>query len=473
MKRRQFFGSMAAASLQAWIARSGYAETRNIAETSATPIVSVKTDLDAPGHGVDPHFLGLSYEKNRVASSLFSSSDSKLVHLLKTLGVGVLRVGGSSVDTVTWNESGSGDQRGSIAPADIDRLAVFVRASNWQILYGLNMGSANPAAAAAEAAYASRAFGTSLLGIEIGNEPDLYHRSGLRPSHYSYEDFSREWTGFARAISAKTPRIPITGPASAIDVFGYTLPFAREHARDITLLTQHYYRGDGRSAKSTLNMLLSADSKLPEILGALAGATKANPIKLGYRLAEANSFYAGGAPNVSDSNGSALWVLDFLIVLAMNGASGVNFHGGGNGTGYNPIGDDGSSAINVRPELYGMLLFSKLAGCNLFLTTVACGSLNVTGCGAVSTNGTRLLVMVNKEPTQAIRVRTSAKRYGAPVRIIRLLAAPLQSELGTLIGGSPISLEDSWTPTVETAWSKKGTLEFDLPAASAALVEQI
>ncbi len=471
MNRRALLGGMAALTFQASIARPGYAETADTPDLSESPIVSVVVDKDAPGHAVAINFLGLSYEKIKVASSIFSSSDSELLGLLKMLGGGVLRVGGDSVDTVTWTASGVGQQKGFVAPADIDRLSDFVRASNWRVLYGLNMGSSDPGAAAAEAAYASQAFGPSLLGIEIGNEPDMYHRGGTRPSHYSYKNFSREWTEFVRAIRKKTPRIAITGPASAIDTIGYTLPFAREHAGDIQLLTQHYYRGDGRSKNSTLEMLLTPDPKLPELLRALAESSRANGIEMGYRLAEANSYYAGGAPNVSDANGTALWALDFLIALAINGASGVNFHGGGNGTGYTPIGDNGARAVNVRPEFYGMLLFSKLAGGRLLPTTVAHGSLNVTGCGAVAIDGTHLLLVVNKESTQTIRVQTSTRQEIEKAEIIRLLVAPLQGESGTTIGGSQISVDKNWTPSVETVWSKRGTFEFDLPASSAILLE--
>jgi len=41
---------------------------------------------------------------------------------------------------------------------------------------------------------------------------------------------------------------------------------------------------------------------------------------------EANSFYNGGAENVSDTFASALWSLDFLHWWAAHGCHGINLH---------------------------------------------------------------------------------------------------------------------------------------------------
>ena len=101
---------------------------------------------------------------------------------------------------------------------------------------------------------------------------------------------------------------------------------------------------NGQATTSTIDLLLTPDTTLPPTLGKLAAAATASRIAQGYRLAEANSFYNGGAPNVSDAFGSALWAIDFLFTNAANGSSGVNFHGGGQGTGYTPIADDGTTS---------------------------------------------------------------------------------------------------------------------------------
>ena len=83
------------------------------------------------------------------------------------------------------------------------------------------------------------------------------------------------------------------------------------------------------AATSTIDLLLSPDPDLAQILTALKEAASTNQITRGYRMAEANSFYNGGAPGISDAFGTALWALEFCFTLAENGATGVNFHGGG------------------------------------------------------------------------------------------------------------------------------------------------
>ena len=61
----------------------------------------------------------------------------------------------------------------------------------------------------------------------------------------------------------------------------------------------------------------------------------------------------GGVTNVSNAHGSALWTLDYMFTCALNGCEGVNFHGGGQGPGYTPIADNGTTVVEARPEFYG------------------------------------------------------------------------------------------------------------------------
>ncbi len=70
-----------------------------------------------------------------------------------------------------------------IAPTDVASLAAFVKATGWQCLYGINLGGSatgarSPSLAAAQVAYVYHQFGSSLLGIEIGNECELFGKPG-------------------------------------------------------------------------------------------------------------------------------------------------------------------------------------------------------------------------------------------------------------------------------------------------------
>jgi hypothetical protein len=92
---------------------------------------------ERPGVEIPPDFIGLSYEKSVVSVPLFDASDTALVRLFRRLGPGVLRVGGNSVDRTSWDPEGLGMQKGLIAPADVSRLARFLQAADWRIIYGL------------------------------------------------------------------------------------------------------------------------------------------------------------------------------------------------------------------------------------------------------------------------------------------------------------------------------------------------
>ena len=51
-------------------------------------------------------------------------------------------------------------------------------------------------------------------------------------------------------------------------------------------------------------------------------------IHLGYRLEESNSFFYGGAQDVSDTFAAAIWALDFMNWSAQHECDGINFHTG-------------------------------------------------------------------------------------------------------------------------------------------------
>jgi hypothetical protein len=311
---------------------------------------------------IGPAFAGLSYEKMALQWSFFEASNEVGITLFRGLGASVLRIGGNSVDQYVWTPNGAGRTYLQIAPSDVASLAAFVKAAGWQCLYGINLGGAatgatTPALAAAEVAYAVEQFGSSLLGIEIGNEPDAYGNPGSYfAGNWSLADYLALWGQFRSAILATTPGVPITGPVAAYDVSTWTIPYGQAVAPDgkITLLTQHYYRANGESPTSTAEFLITPDSTLVAELSLLEAGARS--IGVPYRMSECNSFYGGGASGVSNSYASALWVIDFLFNCAQGGSVGANLHGGGNNPGYTPIADSNGVIQDVRPEYYGILI---------------------------------------------------------------------------------------------------------------------
>jgi Glycosyl hydrolase family 79 C-terminal beta domain len=440
---------------------------------SATIKVSPGTTLATIG----PAFVGLSYEKAILDQGLFRGDNAAAIAMFRLLGPGVLRVGGNSVDRSSWNgnTAGTSPPQSNTSQADVDALAAFAKAAGWTVIYGLNMKTSTPAYAADEASYAANSLGSSLYGFEIGNEVDLYTSTLGSPSSWSYSIFKGQWESFATAIHAggAGAGAVLTGPASAANYNSYTVPFASDEGKNIALLTQHYYRGNGASASSTLAELMAPDPNLVTELKALSTATTSNGIPKAYRCSECNSFYNGGAPGVSDGYGTALWAIDFLFTNAQYGATGVNFHGGGNGTGYTPIADSNGAIVGARPVFYGMLLFT-LAGAGPMVATTATGasSINFTAYAVTPSDGSTRVVLVNKDATTTVRAAIDVGKTVSSAPLTRLAGPSLDATSGLSIGGAQVTPTGTWTPgPTESACASGNLPTVDVPPASAVVVD--
>ena len=417
---------------------------------------------------IGPAFAGLSYEKGALNQSpyFFSASNSNLIGLFKRLGTSVLRIGGNTVDQNVWAPNGAGLTAGQIAPSDVDALAAFVKATGWQCLYGVNLGGAGPlpytsgsinaattpALAAEEVAYVASQFGSSLLGIEIGNECDLFGSSYFSGATWDLPTFEALWSIFRAAIVAQTPGVNVTAPASAANESSWTVPFGQWATKsNITLLTQHYYRANGQSSSSTAANLITPDANLVSALATLNSG--AQGIGVPYRMSECNSYYNGGANGVSDAYCSSLWVVDFLFDCALNNCVGTNFHGGGNGGGYTPIADSHGAVIGARPEFYGILFFTLAGQGSLYTTSLSgIGSLNITAYGVKTATGLNIIV-VNKDSAQNLQLTIQLPQSASSATLLEMsqlstgaTAPSLTATSGVTIQGASVGTNGSFTP---------------------------
>lgn len=436
-----------------------------------------------PGLVLNPAFCGLSYEKSELTGNLFVSSDAALTNMFSQIAPAVLRVGGNSVDRTCW---GGLSNMTPITASEVDAFAGFVKAlpATWHVIYGINMSVNTPANCAAEAAYVANALGSRLLGFEIGNEPDLYYNNGIRSSSYTYAQFLSQWQVLAAAITNTVPGWAITnagngwtltGPASASNTKGYTVPFATNEAGVISLTTQHYYRANGQSTNSTLALLLQPDTGLPGTVTNIVAAATTAKLPLGFRMDECGSFYNGGAPNVSDAYGTALWTLDYMFTIALNGGQGVNFHGGGDGTGYTPIADDGTTVVQARPEFYGLKMFSLVSEGNVIPALMTLGSkINFTAYGVRRAGGGISAVLINKETNDYVQVNINLGSNVVAAQSIVMTGPALDSTSGYTIGGAGINADGSWTGGVQSVTSTtNGQLTLIVPPISAVLLNPV
>jgi hypothetical protein len=447
------------------------AATEAESSTDAGPTVTATVTVDPTTitGTVDPGFVGLSYEKAHMTDGFLTGTNAPLVALLTLLGPSVLRIGANTVDETTWTPAGPGSTAGEIAKPDVDAFASLVKTAGWTSIYAVNLKTSTASVAADEATYAAGALGASLSGLEIGNEPDLYMSTALEPN-WDYDAFKTEWESFATAIRTAVPGAPLTGPATAFDTAGFTVPFAADEAANIVLLTQHYYRDNAASPTASIGELLSTDNALGDMLTTVTAAAKKNATAGGCRLAETNSLYNSGKQGVSNSYASALWAIEFMFTAAHYGAAGVNFHGGNTPGWYTPIADANGAVVEARPIFYGMLLFSQAGAGNLDATSVAGGSPLLAHAVAASDGSTRV-VLVNESATTDVDATVDLGKAATSATLTRLAGPSLEATSGVTLAGNPISPSGAWNPGPLPSVPVTGsTLEVDVPAASAVLV---
>jgi uncharacterized protein (TIGR03437 family) len=444
----------------------------------AQTAVTIAAHPESPGIAIPGNFIGLSFESGSLTSATgFPAENAVFQRMVSQLGPGLARFGGNSVDQLTgWmrGQRTSSTSSSVITSSDADRAFAFARAVGWQVLWSLDLGKGVPATDADEAAYVYQTASDVLYGLEIGNEPDLYHGNGLRAATYTVNDYITEWKTYANAIQAGTPAAVLTASAAAGSITTWTSTVAQQLGSRIAMLTQHLYP----LAPSSVNPTASNVASIANILGTSARATEdtdgaellqiAQGQKLPWRMSETNSCYDGGELGVSNVFASALWGADYMFTLAGRGSAGVNFHGGGTGN-YTPIAVSGSQ-VTARPLYYALLMFGAAAQGRIVPLDLAANGVNLTAYGALDGDGTLRLLAINKDTAHDAAVAITPGAYTTALAM-RLAAPAVDSTTGVTLGGAAVGPDGSWLPAqLETASLTGGKYTTTVPAASALLV---
>lgn len=504
--RRHFLRSSLAAAAGVALAPSIFAESNEFPITLGAP---------AP-QPIPLNYAGLSYEKVEMADpEFFSASDRNLVAIFRALSTqGVLRIGGNSSDYCWWKSHS--DQAApppprtahssanwmphsytAIAPKAVDNLAGFLDAAGWTVIYGLNLGTSTPEAAAEEAACVARTLGSRLAYFQIGNEPDYYGQSnnGLRPANWDFDSYFAQWLTFARAILKRVPNAQFGGPDAGSSV-EWVIRFSEDAPQHlpghIAACTSHYYaEGPPDDPRVTVARLLRPDPRVRRDMTRIMAAARA--AHLPYRMTEGNSCYRGGKPGMSNAFCSALWAADYMLILAGYGCAGVNLHGGstnairhslGNhlpglkvspqaaaeaaqGSFYTPIAGSRQSGFTARPDFYGMKLATVLCGGHMRPVQLPVSGARATAYAAGFRDGHTRLVVINKDAQQpitlALRTRGHATRWN-------LDAASLTALTGVTLAGATLGEHPFHPKDVQHLAGSGGVLRVTLPPASAAAV---
>jgi hypothetical protein len=406
---------------------------------------------------VPDDFIGLGYEMSSVAPlGLLSPSNRNYVELIRGLGpAGVLRVGGIVADYTRYEPNGTivaERQNTVITRASVEQFAAFLRKIGWSAIWSVNFAQGTLDQAIEEARAVFEILGPHLLALEIGNEVNNYGRGKpFRSPPYDYEAYRKQYAEWHAAITKAAPGIRFAAPdtAGAVD---WVERMAKDANGDVQLLTTHYYR-NGQNRGSAEQLLLP-DPRLKDVLARLRTASKQSGIP--WRMCETNSFSGGGRPGVSDTFVGALWTLNYMLLLAEYGCSGVNIETGVNQLGfvssYSPIQDDGKGVNSAGVPYYGMIAFrTACAGCDQLLPLEADNlpeSLTAYSLAAAGKTP-HSVVIVNTDAANDAHVSVAGLGAGLGMKhasVLRLLAPAAESTAGVTFAGAAVDESGRWKP---------------------------
>ena len=420
-------------------------------------------------------FIGFGYETSAVAQrDFFSPKNERMIHLYANLSPhGLIRIGGNVSDHTRFAADGVAVAKTErdvtiINDACLKDLGDFARATDWRVMWGLNLGTGTPEEAVEEAVAVDRALGDRLHSFEIGNEVDL-----MRKYSNKYDVYYADYLAYKSAIRAKLPHAIFSGPDVAGNL-SFLEKFVSTEAADMALATHHYYRTGAASRDATVENLLARDGGFDGRLTRLSNLCSSHHVE--YRINEVNSFYGGGKEGVSDTFASALWCLDYLFDLAAHGCNGVNLETDINQHGfvsfYSPIAHDADGICSARPEYYGILAFALAAHGELLKTDVQNAGLNLAAFATRNDRGTLYLAIDNKDLANDADVDWPVPAgYGNGSADLLTAESP-QAKSGVTFGGAAVSDDGRFAlgKPVEISIAD-GVAHLRLVRASAAVIE--
>lgn len=494
------------------------------------------------GGEVPDHFVGLSVEWSLVERYMSPSARPAFVNLLRNLDTGVLRIGGSSQDLTPFDATAPNTNR-VVTPEDLAYIRSTLDATGrsrhglppWGVVLGTAMSPPSDSRPFVSPEHARRfvtqgvapAFpgedARKVVGIELGNEPDLSYKDDLERYLGDLTTYAADGvTGPYPVIAPNTsedilpwqsvqeqsvptryfwdwPRILDTSAVTMNDRAGPFGAYASDHFYPLArTCTGKPYRCPSIPALLSDEHMQSLDHQ------AYVHSRMAARHDLGYRLEETNTAAGRGADGVSNRAASTAYALDLMFRVACPqpphrpganascgvGGTGVNFHNAevrafyepeeGNAY-YNAIDyDPGTTwgAPTADPLYYAMLLFARFAqgaqGLRPVEVTANDPATSQVKAWRVRDGAATRLFLVNKSDrpfdvavgTPASRALVDRMTPYDPTGAGRTLDAP-----AVRIDGRAVSADGSWPgflPTVERTHG--GRLAVDLAPGEAAVV---
>jgi hypothetical protein len=362
-----------------------------------------------------------------------------------------------------------------------------------RLIIDLNLITGSAALAAAWAQYAeSQMPRGSILGFEVGNEPDLYDYSFWRsvtegrrlidgdplPAKLSPAEYVEDFQAFSRVLATAAPHVPLYAPALANPGADRRFIIALLAARHpgLRVISGHRYPYSGCTSRSsaqypTITRLLSEKATQGMARSVVPAVQLAHRAGLPFVLTEFNSITCGGLAGISNTFATSLWAPDAAFELLRAGIRGIHLHARQHAIN-DPFTFDRRGVI-VRPLLYGLILFARTLGPNARLVPLrlrAEPALHLKA-WAVEVAGNTLHVLLINKGANTLRVRLDAPASG-PATVQRLLGRSAESSAGVTLGGQWLDSDAQWEgrPVHAVVLAKGGRYEIGLPPVSAALV---
>lgn len=447
-------------------------------QSARTSVVNISVDPNTPLGTISRDFIGLGYETSAVGqANYFNGQNATLIQLYRNLSDhGLIRIGGNISDHTRYVADSisiphTEKEVTIINHNDLVNLQKFAQATGWKVMWGLNLGTGSKEEAAQEAVAVSEALGNRLQSFQIGNEVDL--QSNYNRKYHNFQSYFSDFLAYKAAILSVLPQAVFSGP----DVAG-NLDWFRQFAtkaKDIKLLTFHYYRTGAHSPNATIETLIKRDTAWIRKVKQLKEISERS--KIPFRINEVNSFYGGGKPGVSNTFASALWCLDYMFSLASHGCNGVNMETDINQLGwishYSPIVHDKEGNVSVRPEYYGMLAFSMVGKGDLIKVNLDKKDidLSIYATATKDTEKNIWITLINKNLSDDAIVQVTMPPGYSQANVFWLKGPNIESENHVTLAGAEVSVEGKWTPQSPVKLRvKDGKFRLQISHASAGLI---
>lgn len=408
----------------------------------------------------------------------------------------ILRIGGDSSDHAILDPDYLLEPSYvfDITPRFVDRTALVVNSEHLRVILDLNLITGAPGLAATWARYAeARMPHGSIIGFEVGNEPDLYDYAfwhgvtlGIRvvdatrlPRVLTPQDYARDFETYARALRHVAPHVPLYAPVLAnpgADHQYISTLLAAPHP-GLKVISGHRYPYSGcippfSSQFPTIDRLLSEHASAGMARSLLPAIRLAHAAGLPFVLTEFNSVTCGGLDGVSNSFATALWAPDAAFELVRARVEGIHLHARQRAIN-DPFTFD-SRGVTVRPLMYGLILFARTLGPHARLISLRLhgASAQHLKVWAVKVGRDQLHVLLLNKGHDRLRVRLKLPATG-DFTLERMLAPSPAAHGGATLAGQVLNEDGRWQGRlVRTliAPSRSGSYEVTLPPFSGALL---